>query len=455
MVTSFDPASTAASLATAYTQAAQAQLTAQTQRAQATSTGLGKLQTALRAFETAIAALSAKKTMVQQTATFSNTAYGTATAGTTAQAGTYSLFVEQVASAHQVAFTDLPAVPVPVTGTLSISQGGVAAFDVDFSTADIDGNGTLSQAEMARAINAAADNNGRVTASVVTVGTSTQLVLSSASSGAASQITVDASSLSDASLRTAFGAGNTLVAAQDAIVWLGAQGSGVKMQQASNTFTAIQGVTMTFTQAMPVGAAPVNLTVAGDNAGTAANVRSFVDAFNALKTTLDSLTASGKPDSGVAAGTFASDASIRALRSRLNAMVRQDFGGHRLTDFGVSADRSGTLSLNTTKLDAKLAASPGALDTVFGSATGTAPSGLLGANDTYLDAWLNSVDGQITRRQTTVQSQQKAVTARQARLDTQYDNAYQRYLKQFTVLQSLQAQMAETGSMFDSMGAKA
>jgi len=97
MATSFDPASTAASLATAYTQAAQAQLTAQTQRAQAQSTGLTKLQSALRAFDSAVATLSGKKTMVQHVATFADTSVGTATTSASAQPGSYPLFVEQVA----------------------------------------------------------------------------------------------------------------------------------------------------------------------------------------------------------------------------------------------------------------------------------------------------------------------------------------------------------------------
>jgi len=451
MATSFDPASTATSLATAYTQAAQAQLTAQTQRAQAQSTGLTKLQSALRAFDSAVSALSGKKSMVQHAASFADASVGTATASAGAQPGSYPLFVEEVAAAHQIAFTDLPAVPVPVTGTLTIAQGGVAAFNVNFATADLDNNGTLSQAEMARAINSAADNDGKVTASVVTAGGSTQLVLSSTSTGAASEITLDASTLSDATLQAKFGAGTTLVAAKDAIVWLGAKDTGVKLQQASNTFTAIDGVSMTFKQAMAVGAAPTTLTVAGDDAGTASNVQNFIDAYNTLNSTLDALTRAGSAADGVTAGTFASDASIRALRTRLNDMLRQQTGGVRLADFGVAADRDGKLTLDQTKLKAQLDAAPDSLDTLFGSASPTASSGLLGAMDKYMDAWLNSVNGKIVVRQESVQSIQKSAAARQTRLDKQYDNAYQRYLKQFTVLQNLQAQMAETSSMFDAL----
>src|SRR6218665_3388963 len=201
MATTFDPATTASTLENAYVQPAQARLTPQPQRSQAQATGLTKLQTALKAFDTAVTALSTKKTMVASSATFSSTGFATATTAATttskATAGTYPIFVEQVARASQVVFTDLPAVPVPVTGTLSISQGGIAAFDVDFSTADIDGNGTLSQAEMARAINSAADNKGKVTASVMTTGSTTQLVLTSATSGEAGEITVNASTISN------------------------------------------------------------------------------------------------------------------------------------------------------------------------------------------------------------------------------------------------------------------
>jgi len=451
MATSFDPASTATALANAYVQAAQTQLTTQTQRSQAQATGLTKLQTALKAFDTAVAGLSNKKTMVASSATFSSTGFATATTTAKATPGTYPLFIEQVATASQVVFTDLPAVPVPVTGTLSISQGGIAAFDVDFSTADIDGNGTLSQAEMARAINSAADNKGKVTASVLTTGNTTQLVLTSATTGEAGEITVNASTISNAALKANLGAGTTLVQGKDAILWLGAKDTGVKVKQASNTYTGIEGVSVTLTQAQASGASPVNLTVANDTSGTAANVKTFVDAFNTLKTALDALTTAGSVKDGTAAGVFSSDSSIRSLRNKLNDIVRQDFGGVKLTDFGVSSDRDGKLTLDNTKLEKKLAASPDALDTVFGTATLTTSSGLLGATDKYLDVWLNSLNGQIKRRQDSVQSSQAAQTTRQTRLDAQYESAYNRYLKQFTVLQSIQAQMEQTTNMFDAM----
>ncbi|MBU0603000.1 MAG: flagellar filament capping protein FliD [Gammaproteobacteria bacterium] len=450
-MSTFDPVTTASQLATAYVQAAQTQTDTQNTKAQATSAALTKLQSALQAFDSALSSLSLKKGLTQNAATLSGSGMGTVTASSSAVAGEYPLFVEQIASAHQVVFTDLPAVPVPMGGMLGISLAGGATIGVDFSNADMDADGTLSQSEMARAINQAAGNEGKVTAMVITAGGQTQLVLSSAETGADGQITLDTSDLPAGAFKASLDAGAELTPARDAIVWLGAQGSGVRLQQASNTFTAIEGVSMTFTRAMTTGEAPITLKVASDDGGTAANVKSFVDAFNTLRKSLNDLTSSGDASSGVAAAAFASDSGIRALRNRMDSIVRQDIGGVRLMDFGVSADRSGTLSLDTTKLEKAMTANPDGLDELFGSASLTASSGLLGSFSSYVDVWLDSAGGQIQRRKDSIQTMQKSLTARQSRIDLQYDNAYQRYLVQFTQLQAMQSQMGQTTSMFDAL----
>lgn len=450
-MSTFDPVTTATQLAAAYIQAAQTQVDTQTQRNQATSTALTKLQSALQTFDSALSTLSSKKGVTQNSATLSSTSVGTATASSNAVAGDYPIFVEKVATAHQVMFTDLPAVPVPMSGMLSINIAGGATIGVDFSTADLDGDGTLSQTEMARAINQASGNQGKVTASVISSGSSTQLVLTSAETGADGALTVDASGLSDANMRNALASSTELSAATDAVVWLGAQGTGVRIQQASNSFTAIQGVTVTLTAAQTAGDAPLKVTVAGDKSGTAANVQNFIDAYNKLRTTLDELTSTGSASSGTAAAAFASDASVRALRSRLDNILRQDVGGVRLMDFGVNADRSGKLSLDSTKLEKAMTANPDALDTLFGSTSTTASSGVLGSFATYLDVWLDTTGGQIQRRKDSLETIGKSLTARQERIDLQYDNAYQRYLVQFTQLQSLQSQMGQTTTMFDAL----
>lgn len=442
-----DPVAQATQLASAYVKPAQSLLTKKTQAAQATSTALTKLQSALRAFDNAVASLSGKKGLSQNAASFSTSSVGTATASAAAQPGAYSFFVEQIATAHQIAFDDLPAVPVALGGPLVVQLADGSSFTLDLGSADSDGNGTISQVEIARAINQANGNQGKVSATVINAGGQTKLVLTAGGTGAGSAITLDTSGLPGGALKDALTATpSTLVQALDARVWFGAQGTGTLMQQASNTFTSVPGVGMTFTQAQASGDAPVKLTVSADKDGTANNVQAFVDAYNTLKKVLDDLTKVGDKDAGTSSAAFASDVSVRALRSRLNQIVRQESGGTSLLGLGVSADRSGNLSLDKAKLQAKLASDPDLLDKVFGSASVASSTGLLGSMDKYLNAWLDSGTGQIARRQQTVQVQQKALTSRQTKLNEQYDLMYMRYLKQFSQLQALTAQMEHTSS---------
>lgn len=444
-----NPTQMATQLATIYTQGTQDIITRDSKAAEATNAGYTRLRSALAAFNTAMDALSGKKGLVKNSATVAGSSGATGTASASAQPGTYSFFVEAVASNHQIAFADLPAVPVATGGPLVIQQADGSSFNVNLLMADADGNGTISQTEIARAINQASGNAGKVTAQVVNTGNGSQLILSSGASGEDGKITVDASGLPAGALKDALSATpNELAQARDAVVWLGDQGTGVRIQQASNTVTAIDGVTLNLTRAMATGDAPATLTVAADDAGTADNVRSFVTAFNTLQNVINDLT---KTDINAASrGVFASDSSIRALRTRLNDMVRQDFGGVRLSELGISTDRQGALTFDAAKLEKKLDAMPDALDKLFGSSSLSAPSGLLGSMNTYLKTWLDSGTGQIKRRQESVQIQQRDITKRQERLDEQFAMSYERYLLQFTQLQSLMGQLNQTSGMFGS-----
>ena len=448
-MSTIDPASTATQLARAYMQPMQTQLDTQSKSAKATSDALSKLQSALQTFDSALYALSGKQGVMQYSANFNVTGIGTATASSTAQAGTYSFFVEQVATSHQVAFQNMPSVPVPSGGPLVVQLGDGSSFTVDLSAADTDGDGSLSPSEVARAINQETNNKSKVNAALMTVGGQTQLVLTSTSTGTAGKITLDTSGLPASALKNALDNGQDLVPARDAIFWLGDQNTGMKIQQSSNTFTGIQGVSVTFTQAMQAGASPITLTVARDNSGIATNVRSLVDAYNTLKKSLDDLTANGTADKDKAA--LATDSGVRALRDRINSLMRQQVGGVQLADFGVAASRSGTLTLDESKLQKGLDVHPGGLETLFGKAAAVNGSGVLGSLDKYLQTWTSSVHGQISQRQDSIRKIQSSISARQTRLDTQYSNTYNRYLQQFTNLAALQDQMSKNSSIFDAL----
>jgi flagellar hook-associated protein 2 len=451
-----NPTELASQLATVYVTPTQTLLDTRNKQATAASAALTKLKSAMAAFDTAMKGLSSKTVgLLPYSAAFADAKYGTAQTSATAQPGSYPLFIERLATTDQVAFEDLPAVPAVPGGQLKVALGGGSNFTVNLDGADTDGDNTLSQSEIARAINQAAGNGGLVTAMVMTSGGQTQLMLSSGKSGEAGRISLDTSALPANALRSTLedpAKRRQVVLGEDAVVWMGAQGTGVRIQQDSNLFTAIDGVKLTLKAAMNTGDAPAVLTVSQDSGGAAANVKAFIDAYNQLEKTLDDLTAPGSTTSGTSSAAFASDAGVRALRSRMSAALRQEFGGATLRTLGISVDRSGQLSVDNAKLTTALAAQPALLEQVLGSAASSNSKGLMGSLSSTLLLWTDITSGQIKQRQDSVAQQQKSITERQARLDRQYSQAFDRYLKQFTQLQQLQSSLGDTTSLLSSLG---
>ncbi|MGO8856095.1 MAG: flagellar filament capping protein FliD [Steroidobacteraceae bacterium] len=454
MSSTVNPTSTATNLATAYMQPMQTQLSNEMTTASNTASALTTLQTALSTFDSALTTLSGSGTsggsgVTAYSATFSNPAIGTATASSSATPGTYSFYVQQLATAQQTVYANLSSVPAAGAGTLTLDIANGNSFSVNLSTAGTSGSGSLSASDIASAINQASGNNGAVVASVVTVGSQTELLLSAGQTGADNAITLDTSGITNSTLQSALSGGQQLSAAQNAIVYLGGQG-GVALQQDSNTFTSVAGVSINFTQAQSATDAPVTLTVASDASATASNVQTFVSAYNTVQSALSALTADGNAATGAAPGIFANDPGVEDLENQLNQFVRQDFNGQSLIGLGVSADQNGVLSLNQTTLTQALTANPAAVGDVFGNAGLINNTCMLGSINTYLQSWLTPDIGQIAERQSSVQAQQKSLQNSQTQLTTQYNDLYQRYLTQFTNLQSLQAQMSQTESLYFS-----
>jgi flagellar hook-associated protein 2 len=281
-------------------------------------------------------------------------------------------------------------------------------------------------------------------------------VLTAKNTGAAGRITLDTSAnTGTSSLAGANAAPATrvheLVLAQDAEIRVGTE-TGTAITQATNTFTNVAGVTMTFTTAQATGSAPLTLTVSADNTATTANVQAFVDAYNKLKTAIDGLVDAGDPASGKAGGAFAHDAGVRALRDRLVGLLRPAVGGAgpSLAAFGIIATRTGTLELRPARLTSQLAIDPTGLDKLIGSSAAPA-SGIAGALDVFMKDWNSSTGGKIIGRKEENARLQSDLTLRQTRIDQQYDSAYKRYLMQFTQLQTLQSQMSSNTSMFNAL----
>jgi flagellar hook-associated protein 2 len=458
-VPTFDPKTTATQLAQIYTQGQQSMLDAQTANATAISKALSTLSTAMSTFRSSLSSMSSSGSVVANKATF-NSDVGTATATASAAAGNYQFYVEQLATVGQVSYSGLADSNVTgaAAGTLAVKLADGSSFTVNLANGDKDANNVLTAKEIAAAINMEATNNSRVTASTLTVNGQTRLVLTSNLTGQNNSVVgIDTSNIGDPNVANSLADANKVATAgTDAILWVGAQNSGPanKITQASNTFSVVDGVSMTFTKAQAAGAAPVTLNVARDSGGTASNVQNFVDQWNKMMGTLDTLTDAGDPATGKDAGIYASDSGLGSLKSRMQTLLRTAVGGASLVTYGITAQRDGTLALDKTRLDKMLATNPTGLDDILGKVSLTAPSGVLGNLDTLINSWTKTGTGQLASRKDANAHLQSQLTARQAALQTQYDNAYNRYLAQFTQLQSLQSQMSGTTSMFDAMFSK-
>jgi flagellar hook-associated protein 2 len=446
----YDPKTTATNLANNYVAPTKAILDAQAAQAKATSGALTTLGSALSAFQGALAGLTTgSKTVTANAATVSNPSVATASANSRAVAGTYSFYVEQLATAGQVSYNVADSTATNA-GSLNIALADGTTFQVALTNADSDMDGKLTAKEIAAAVNVAATNNSRVSASTMTINGASKLVLTSTQTGADNAVaSIDVSGLGDAALQADLSAKTVLSAASNAIVWIGGQ-NGTKIEQASNTITAIDDISFTVTQAQAANATPVTMTVAADKGGTAANVQAFVTAYNTLLGVMNTVSGSGAEG---AATALYGDAGIASLRDRLGVALRSATGGQSLINFGISAGRDGMLTLDATRLNKTIGANPAALDTLFGKAgIGNDPgTGVLGAMNKLASGWTNLTTGFISERKEMATKQQSDVSDRLATLENQFNNAYKRYLTQFTALQQLQSSMTGTSNLFTSL----
>jgi flagellar hook-associated protein 2 len=434
-LTSLDPQTLATQLAGYDILSLQNALSKQTSSLKSQQAALTALSTAMSTFRTALTDLNKTNNgMLQNTASTSVDGIATVTADSSAAKGTYNLFVKQLASANQVSYDNLSDDDINnATGTMSITING--------ESVDIEMDGLKNLADLSSAINNSEDNPG-VTASLIRTDGQVSLMFSSDETGAKNVVEIDGSQM-DSSSADKFAASNqeTITAAADAIFRMG--DSPKEYTNSSNTLDKlIEGVTIELTKKQDAGDAPLRLTIGTDPEETKTQVQSFVDAYNTLRSSLNTLTDSGSGSTN--RGAYAGDAGIASLDRELNDILRTQFGGKDMTAFGITADKDGKLSIDSEKFNETLKADPTALTSVFNG-----NDGLIKKMDKSLDKYLNTSSGMLKSRQETLDRQQTEIDTKTDKINTRYETSYNRYLKQFTQLQSIMTQMNSTMSMFD------
>lgn len=392
---------------------------------------LGKLKSTLSTFQTTLQELSTDSALKVYTATSTNENIFTASANSSAAPASFEIEVVRLAEHHKLASAE--ALDSDTFGgknndamLIQVGADPADVLSVDLSTA-------LTLGGIRDAINGAADNPG-VAASIIFGNDGKQkLVLTAKDSGAAQALSLSYEGIVNAG---DFGfqtvndiAGDTSLLDAELVV------DGYTVTRGVNGIDdVLTGITLDLHAADP--GSRHTLTIGRDTEAVATSVQSFADAYNELRTAIGELRG----------GELEADSILLTIERRLQGILNTPASGltsgySYLTQVGVSFQKDGTLTVDSSALDAVLETEFGALAELFASAG----QGFAHRLDSQIDDWLD-VDGLLDIRSEGIESRQRYLENRELALERRLSLVEERYRAQFTVLDSMLADLQATSS---------
>jgi flagellar hook-associated protein 2 len=398
---------------------------------------LGTLKGAMANLQTSLTAIKTVSAFQTRSAASSNENVFKASATSSAAAGSYSVEVTSLATAHKLSSHAFAAGSNAVvgTGTLTIAVGSQTfKLEIDASKSTLAG--------IRDAINGSVDNKG-VQATIVQAADGARIVLTSRNTGAANALKLTTSGGDGGLSALIYDPGTTtnLVEsqqAQDADLKV----EGFTIHSASNTVTnAIDGITINLSTAAP---GVINsLLVTNDIKTSKDRVNKFVTDFNNLATIIKQLR---KYDPSTStAGPLLGDSMLRSIESSIrsgvsSAVVGAAAGVDSLAAIGIKTSADGTLSVDDTKLSAAMSANFDAVGQLFGSSGGVAAK-LYSSLDSYLGA-----NASLTARTDGLQTRKRALSTEFDALDRRMADVEKRYRAQFSALDGLLTNLQTTSA---------
>jgi len=423
-------------------------------------TGYGKLQSALTTLQTAAAKLAKTDTWNSTSVSSTNTAFA-ATTSTNANVGEFTINVNKIAKGQVLTTapgtidsnTKLLGETTGSNRTITITQAGADSKPLTVTLAD----GDTSLNGIAKAINAA---NGNVSASIVKADNGDyRLMLSSKTTGTDSDMTVTVTG--DDTLNAVIGSAalKEQVQSQNAVVNV----NGIDIIRQSNTVTdALPGVTLTL---KAPSTADETLSVKRSTDDNKKAVTEWVTAYNALQSTITSLTKYEPPATGATAqnssnGVLMGDSTIRGVQSDLRALLTNVQTGSYaiMAQLGITQDplkgadgTFGNLKIDDKKLTQALTENPAGVQAYFvgdGKTTGFATQ----MNNTLTEMLSTSVgkEGVIQNAKDGINASLKTIAKRYDAMELSIEATMARYKKQFSDLDSLVTKFNSTASYLTS-----
>lgn len=351
------------------------------------------------------------------------------------------LEVQQLAKAQVLQSATLAdTTTVAGTGSLTLTVGATTKTITLASP-----NNTL--ADLASAINA---SDAGVTASIVKDQSGARIVIKG-ETGLAKAFTLTANGDADTDLQR--------------FTWDGTTGGLTRSQTAQNALIKIDNVAMEFGTNEVSGAIPyvridlnkaapgTLVTLATDQPTSSMSdlVQEFVTAYNNLKTSLNSATQ--RASDGSTVGLLSTDSGVREMARRLSTLTSTPLattGTYRtLADLGVRTERDGTLTVDTAKLNAALAADPeGVTQMLNPTVSSTANPGIAGALKSVTD-YLNGTDGPLAASKAVYDKLQTSLSKQLEKLDSARSDYSAQLTKTYSAMQSRLLQFKATQSYLE------
>lgn len=408
--------------------------------------GFSAVKYALSNLQTAFDNLKDKSDFKSMSVSNSQPSAYTASATSSAEAGSHTVLITQLAAAQRSTGTQTyTTVNDSITGLTTLTLGGTG-FPAVNGTAPTIAVTTATPAGVVDAIN----NAGKgLSAQLVNTGSGYKVVVTSAA-GASHAFTLSSNAVAPDDAVTGLNFSTTLQTAASAALTV----DGIAITSDSNTVTgAITGVSLNLV-ATNTGS-PASLNLANDTSVAKAKVLALVSAYNEANSLLDEVSNS-KSTLETYGASLAGNSSVRSIRDQIRAMVTDDSSTKTssgslsaLRDIGIEINKFGKLTTNTVALDLALNFNFNNTVTLLSgnqenqSSFATDAAGIAGDASKKLSTLLGSSStlstesANATTRITKYQVDLIALEDRMARL-------LERYTKQFAVMDSFIGQSKNT-----------
>ena len=313
---------------------------------------------------------------------------------------------------------------------------GGNTFTVDFTVGGVSTTVNITDPTPQGVIDAINDAGLDIEASIVDTGSGSNpfKILLSGQLGVDNAFTVSNTS----SLGTLIDFGDHVSTASNAELTI----NGVDIERDSNTISdAIDGITLTL--AAPT-AGVSSISVQQDKTGVESRLRALVEAYNSLETTFDILADPDGTDD--LAGVFSGSTSFRMIRSNIrslitNASTTPTDNLTYLSDIGIQFSRTGFLEIDEDRLSTALDENFSEIVTLLSADTNNqstyddAARGLAGEALLELDALMAS-DGTVLTNTNSLEDRVEQYAIELEDLDRRMTKINQRYLMQFTAMET-------------------